>query len=244
MQTKAQARFVRVSARKARLVTDLIKGQDLAEAQQTLDYCEKGAAQIVSKVLNSAAANAENNHGLNVDTLYVYNAYVDEGPTLKRFRPRAMGRATRINKRTSHITVVLEEREPEKVKPKRSFRRPMGKGAKRKAAERAAAAEEAEKEAAQAEEELTESEELEGVSRDLEEPEEQVDEEELAAELDVGVEEGGAASDLEDEEEEAEGEQAEEVEGEEESEKDEPEDTAGESSKAKSPAEDAGTGEE
>jgi large subunit ribosomal protein L22 len=231
VQTKAQAKFVRVSARKARLVTDLIRGKDVAEAQQTLDYCEKGAARIVSKVLNSAAANAENNHGLNADTLFVYNAYVDEGPTLKRFRPRAMGRATRINKRTSHITVILEEREPEKAKPKRSFRRQMGKGAKRKAAERAAAAEEAEMEAAKAEETT----------------EELAEEEELAAELDVGIEEGGAASDLEDEEEEAEEaeeEPAEEVEGEEEPAEGEPEETASESSESKSPAEDAGTGEE
>jgi len=231
VQTKAQAKFVRVSARKARLVTDLIKGKDLADAQQTLDYCEKGAAHIVSKVLNSAAANAENNHGLSIDSLYVLNAYVDEGPTLKRFRPRAMGRATRINKRTSHITVVLEEREPEKVKPRR-FRRPMGKGALRKAAEKAAAAEEAEKEAAQAEEELTEAEELEGVSRDLEEPEELIEEETEEAE----VEEAEAEVEAE--------EKVEEVEGEEEPAGGEPEDAAGESSDSKKPAEDAGTGEE
>ena len=214
MQTRAQAKFVRVSARKARLVTDLIKGRDLAEAQQTLDYSEKGAARIVSKVLNSAAANAENNGGLNPDTLYVLNAYVDEGPTLKRFRPRAMGRATRINKRTSHITVILEEREPEKARPKRSFRRPMGKAARRKAVERAAAAEEAEKEAVE-----------------VEETEEEIIAEEVIKE-NVVLEEARVAKKLEQTEEE-EGTPAE-----------EPVEELGEGSSEKSSAEEAGTGEE
>jgi large subunit ribosomal protein L22 len=111
-QAKARARFVRVSPRKARLVTDLIKGKSVHEAQQILDFSPRAAARLVSKVLASAAANAENNQGLDIDELYVLAAYVDEGPTLKRFRPRALGRATRINKRTSHITVLLEEREP------------------------------------------------------------------------------------------------------------------------------------
>ena len=215
MQTKAQAKFVRVSARKARLVTDLIKGRDLAEAQQTLDYSEKGAARIVSKVLNSAAANAENNSRLNPDTLYVLNAYVDEGPTLKRFRPRAMGRATRINKRTSHITVILEEREPEKARPKRSFRRPMGKAARRKAAERAAAADEAEKEAVEVEETA----------------------EELTEE-NVVLEEARVAKKLEQTEEEEEEEEEEKAPGE------EPQEESGEGSSEKSSAEEAGTGEE
>lgn len=111
METKASAKYIRVSARKARLVVDLIRGKDVAEAQQILDFSDKAAARVVSKILNSAIANAEHNNGLNTDDLFVAKAYVDEGPTLKRFRPRAMGRATRINKRTSHITVVLDERE-------------------------------------------------------------------------------------------------------------------------------------
>lgn len=128
METKASAKYIRVSARKARLVVDLIRGKDVAEAQQILDYSDKAVARVVSKVLNSAIANAEHNNGLDLDELYVSRAYADEGPTLKRFRPRAMGRATRINKRTCHITVVLEEREPrEEGKRRRFIRRPSRK---------------------------------------------------------------------------------------------------------------------
>lgn len=119
MATRATARFVRVAPRKARLVTDLIRGKDLREAQQILDFCPRAAAGVVSKVLASAAANAENNDKLSPDELFVSTVYVDEGPTLKRFRPRALGRATRINKRTSHITVVLDEKEPQKAQVKR-----------------------------------------------------------------------------------------------------------------------------
>jgi large subunit ribosomal protein L22 len=111
METRASAKYIRVSPQKARLVVDLVRGKDVADAQQILDYSPKAAARIVSKILSSAIANAEHNNGLNPDVLYVAGAYVDEGPTLKRFRPRAMGRATRINKRTSHITLVLDERE-------------------------------------------------------------------------------------------------------------------------------------
>lgn len=110
METRAVARFVRVSPRKARAVIDLIRGESLDEARKILEYSPRAAARIVSKVLKSAAANAENNNKMNPDNLYVASAFVDEGPTLKRYRPRAMGRATRINKRTSHITVVLDER--------------------------------------------------------------------------------------------------------------------------------------
>ncbi|MHB8894803.1 MAG: 50S ribosomal protein L22 [Candidatus Geothermincolia bacterium] len=119
MESKAVARYIRISPRKARLVVDTIRGRDLDEAQQILDFSDRAAARVVSKVLRSAAANAENNNGLSPDSLFVSRAFVDEGPTLKRFRPRAMGRATRINKRTCHITVILDEREPEKVSPKK-----------------------------------------------------------------------------------------------------------------------------
>jgi large subunit ribosomal protein L22 len=119
LETKAVAKFIRISPRKARLVVDTIRGKDLDEAQQILDFSDRAAARVVSKVLRSAAANAENNNGLSADTLFVSRVFVDEGPTLKRFRPRAMGRATRINKRTCHITVILDEREPEKVSPKK-----------------------------------------------------------------------------------------------------------------------------
>ena len=129
METKASAKYIRVSARKARLVVDLIRGRDVADAQQILEYSPKAAARVVSKVLNSAIANAEHNNGLNPDELFVSRAFVDEGPTLKRFRPRAMGRATRINKRTSHITLVLDEREPRGEAKRRRFRRSSRKKA-------------------------------------------------------------------------------------------------------------------
>lgn len=119
METKASARYVRISARKTRLVIDAIRGRDLDEARQILDFSDRAAAREISKVLRSAEANAENNNGLSPDNLFVSRCFVDEGPTLKRFRPRAMGRATRINKRTCHITVVLDEREPSKARAKR-----------------------------------------------------------------------------------------------------------------------------
>jgi large subunit ribosomal protein L22 len=119
VETKAVARYIRISARKARLVVDTVRGKDLYEAEQILDFSDRAAARVVAKVLRSAAANAENNNGLSPDSLFVSKIYVDEGPTLKRFRPRAMGRATRINKRTCHITVILDERESEKVSPRK-----------------------------------------------------------------------------------------------------------------------------
>jgi len=123
VETKAVARYIRISPRKARLVVDMIRGRDLAAAEQILDFSDKGAARVVSKVLRSAAANAENNNGLAAEGLFVSKVFVDEGPTLKRFRPRAMGRATRINKRTCHITVILDEREPQKVTSRRRRRK-------------------------------------------------------------------------------------------------------------------------
>jgi large subunit ribosomal protein L22 len=129
VETKASAKYIRISPRKARLVVDLIRGRDVADAQQILDYSPKAAARVVGKILNSAIANAEHNNKLDPDELYVCRAYVDEGPTLKRFRPRAMGRATRINKRTSHITLVLDEREPRAEAKRRRFRRPVRKKA-------------------------------------------------------------------------------------------------------------------
>jgi len=123
VEIRATARYVRVSSRKVRLVTDLIKGRDLTEARQILEYSPRAAARIVLKVLSSATANAENNNKLSPESLFVTRAYVDEGPTLKRFRPRALGRATPINKRTSHITVVLDEKMPEREVTRRGLRR-------------------------------------------------------------------------------------------------------------------------
>jgi len=111
LEAKAQARFIRIAPRKARVVMDLIRGKDVEEALSILRFTPKRASGIIEKVVNSAIANAEHNYELNRDDLYIDQGYVDEGPTLRRFRPRAMGRATRIDKRTSHITVVLRERE-------------------------------------------------------------------------------------------------------------------------------------
>jgi len=107
----ATAKTVRVAARKARLVIDLIRNRDVAEALAILDFTPNGAATDIAKVLKSAIANAEHNYDLDAQNLYVSEAYVNEGPTLKRFRPRAKGSASPINKRTSHITVVVSEKE-------------------------------------------------------------------------------------------------------------------------------------
>ena len=108
---KATAKIVRIAPRKVRLVVDEIRGQSVAEAISTLRFANRGAAKPVEKVLNSAIANAEHNYDLNIENLVVKEAYVNEGPTLKRFRPRAQGAASAINKRTSHITIVVSEKE-------------------------------------------------------------------------------------------------------------------------------------
>ncbi|TML04384.1 MAG: 50S ribosomal protein L22 [Actinobacteria bacterium] len=108
---RAHAKYVRTSARKARLVCDHIRGKDVAEARAILTHTNRQVAEAWSKLLESAVANAENNHELVADELVVGQAYVDEGPTLKRYRPRALGRATRIRKRTSHMTITLTTNE-------------------------------------------------------------------------------------------------------------------------------------
>lgn len=110
MEARAVARYVQISPRKARQVTKLIQGKPLEEALTVLRFAPKRAARLVEKVVQSAAANAEANHDLDTDELVVSSAYVDEGPSLKRIRPRARGRADRYEKRMSHITVVLRER--------------------------------------------------------------------------------------------------------------------------------------
>jgi large subunit ribosomal protein L22 len=117
-EVRAQAKWVRSSARKARLVTDLIRGRSVPEARTILAFSDRAVAREVEKVLNSAVANAETNPSLHWhgDDLYVSAAFVDEGPTIKRFRPRARGRVGRIFKRTCHITVRLAQfAEPEVV---------------------------------------------------------------------------------------------------------------------------------
>ena len=103
----ATAKYVRISASKAKIVIDLIRGKQVDEARAIIMNTPKAASEPVLKVLNSAIANAENNLELAKDTLYVAEAYANQGPTLRRYRPRAQGRATRIRKRTSHITIVL-----------------------------------------------------------------------------------------------------------------------------------------
>ncbi len=110
-ETKATAKYVRVSPWKVRQLTNLIRGEHVEEARRILRFSGKGAATPLAKVLNSAVANAENNDGLDPDELWVTNAFVDEGPTMKRWRPRALGRAYRVRKRTSHITVVVGTRD-------------------------------------------------------------------------------------------------------------------------------------
>ena len=104
---RSTARYVRITPQKARRMVDLIRGLPAAEAQTVLRFAPQAASEPVGKVLDSAIANAENNHGMDTGALVVSAAFVDEGPTLKRFRPRAQGRAYRIRKRTSHITVVV-----------------------------------------------------------------------------------------------------------------------------------------
>ena len=106
-EVRAEAKWVRVSPRKARVVATHIRGRSVPEARTVLAFTQRAAAHEISKVLKSAVANAEANHGLNGDDLLVYACTIDEGPTIKRWRARARGRATRIDKRTSHISLAL-----------------------------------------------------------------------------------------------------------------------------------------
>lgn len=110
MEARAIAKYVRISPRKVNIVLKLIRGKDVKEALAILKYTPKAASQVVAKVIKSAVANAENNHEMNPDNLYVAETYADQGPSLKRYQPHAQGRAFRILKRTSHITVVVKER--------------------------------------------------------------------------------------------------------------------------------------
>ena len=109
MQANATLRFLRIAPRKVRLVADMIRGKPVQDAINALRFTRKSASLPLRKLIESAVANAENNHGLDIDTLWVREIRVDEGPTLKRFSPRAQGRAFPIMKRTSHVAVVLEE---------------------------------------------------------------------------------------------------------------------------------------
>jgi ribosomal protein L22 len=108
---RASSRYVRVAPRKARLIADQVRGMHIEQARALLEFSPRGAAEDIRKLIDSAAANAENNHDLIGDEMRITEITVDEGPTLRRFRPRALGRASRINKRTCHIAVALSPEE-------------------------------------------------------------------------------------------------------------------------------------
>lgn len=110
MQATAHARYVRLAPRKVQLVLDLIRGKQVGDAIAILRHTPKSSSPVLEKLLNSAVANAENNLSLDPNKLYISQAYANQGPTLKRFRPRAQGRASSIHKRTSHITIVVSEK--------------------------------------------------------------------------------------------------------------------------------------
>jgi large subunit ribosomal protein L22 len=111
MEAKATLKYARISPRKVKIVCDLIRGKDVKMARGILENTPKAASELMIKLLNSAAANAENNFGMDPEKLYVSETYANPGPILKRGMPRAQGRMYRINKRTSHITIVVAEKE-------------------------------------------------------------------------------------------------------------------------------------
>ena len=114
MESTAKSKYIRMSPRKARIVVDQIRGKSVEDARVILRFTERAAAEVVERTLNSAVANAEDQHKLRAESLVVSKAVVDEGPTLKRFKPRAKGSASRINKRTCHITVAVSNGKDEK----------------------------------------------------------------------------------------------------------------------------------
>lgn len=109
MEARAVARYMRISPQKVRLIMDEVRGKKVEEAVRLLSFSPIRGARVLKKLINSAVANAEANKEIDVDTLYIKRIYADQGPIMKRFRPRAMGRASRIRKRTSHLTVILDE---------------------------------------------------------------------------------------------------------------------------------------
>ena len=110
MEAKAVAKFVRIAPRKVRVVMDLVRGKNVADAYAILKFTPKSGADVVEKVLRSAVANAENNFEMDMEKLYVKTAFVDQGPTMKRIHPRSRGQAFKILKRTSHVTIVVDEK--------------------------------------------------------------------------------------------------------------------------------------
>ena len=111
LEARAVLKYARISPRKVKIVADLIRGKDVQEALAIVKFTPKASSEIIEKLLKSAIANAENNHGMNSQNLYIAEIYANQGPTLKRIRPAAKGSAVRIRKRTSHITIVLREKE-------------------------------------------------------------------------------------------------------------------------------------
>ena len=152
---KASVRNIRVSAFKARPVLRLIQGESYGEAIEILKFCERGAADVIDKCLRSAAANAEHNEGIDPEEMFVFSCFADEGPTMRRWRPRARGRATRIHKRTCHITIQLVRYTPEEL-AERAARESTTSAAAAEARRRRVAASRGEDEA------LEDAEELEG----------------------------------------------------------------------------------
>ena len=118
--TRAQVRHVRMSASKARVVLDIVRGLPVGEAADVLTFTERGASEVIARCLASAVANAQHNDELDPETLYVSACYADEGPTLKRWRPRARGRATRIRKRTCHITLIVSRMDPRQLEQRQA----------------------------------------------------------------------------------------------------------------------------
>jgi large subunit ribosomal protein L22 len=108
-EARAELKYARISSRKVKIVADLVRGKNVDEALAIMKFTPKASTEILEKLLKSAIANAENNHGMSHEKLYIYEIYANQGPTLKRIRPAAKGSAVRIRKRTSHITIVLRE---------------------------------------------------------------------------------------------------------------------------------------
>ena len=138
-EVRAEAKWVRTSPRKARLVVEHIRGRSVPEARTVLAFTSRAVATDIEKVLRSAVANAEANHGLDGDELIVETAYADEGPTLKRWKPRARGRVNRIRKRTCHVTLVLVEQPEEQTRRRRRTQKPAAEQTTPPADETAAA---------------------------------------------------------------------------------------------------------
>ena len=209
---KASVRNIRVSAFKARPVLRLIQGEPYGEAIEILKFCERGAADVITKCLLSAAANAEHNEGIDPEEMFVFSCFADEGPTMRRWRPRARGRATRIHKRTCHITIQLVRYTPEEL-AERAARESTTSAAAAEARRRRVAASRGEDEALEDSEELEDAENMdeseeESILEDSEDTaaeseDEDAAEEEAAAETEDAAEATDEAADEEATEEDA-----------------------------------------